>query len=237
MGCSSPVTVTKQAPPYTPQVQIPAKPIAYDCTSSKASNPSTEVVLCWNLDPNVKYYLVRDNWGYGGGIYGSGANIGYRNTAHLTGLTPGVSVLAQVAGVNSAGQGLWSDVVTMHTQSASCPAGQYWNGSQCVPNPATQNIIAWDSTPYSTGLGAGCITPAWKDIPAGTTELQIWHINSAGYGDYPLATGIPPQANSYHSICGLTPGGGYHWNVRALQNGVLIGYSNVVLSEATGTYQ
>ena len=194
-------------------VQTPAMPSAFDCSSYESSNPSTEVDLCWNIDSNVDYYLVRDNWGFGGGLNGPGANVGYTGIAHLTGLPPGSMVQAQVAGVNSAGQGPWSPIVTMYTQAAS--------------SAPSQSISAWDC---SSGQPSGCIGCCFSGVPSNAAEVTIQHVDSSGNILGVLADYV--QGNSVQ-VCGLISGGIEHWQVRAYDDsGNLVAWSNIVQSVA-----
>jgi len=196
-------------------VQVPAKPSAFDCSSYESSNLSTEVDLCWNIDPNVDHYLVRDNWGFGGGLGGPGANVGYTGIAHLTGVTPGASVQAQVAGVNSAGQGPWSDIVTMYTQAAS--------------SAPSQSIYAWDC---SGGQPAGCIRCCFSGAPPNASEITIQHVDASGN----ILGILQDWVQSSTPICGLYAGPGsgiIHWQVRAYDNsGNLVAWSNIVQSDS-----
>ncbi len=114
---------------------VPAAPSAYDCSANNSGNPETEVVLCWDLDGVSVSYVVQDQDGYN-------ANVGLRNNAHLSGLTPGTTIWAKVAGVNSAGQqGPWSNVVYMTTaqqQQLATPSVY-----QCGTVTSTEVDICW----------------------------------------------------------------------------------------------
>lgn len=197
-------------------VQTPAMPSAFDCSSYQSADLSTEVDLCWNIDPNVDYYLVRDSYGYGGGMNGPGANVGYTGIAHLTGLPPGTTIQAQVAGVNSAGQGPWSPVVTMTTQQASAAP--------------SQSISAWDC---SAGQPSGCIGCCFSGVPSNAAEVMIQHVDANGNLVQPYSTLADYVQGNSAQVCGLYSGATEHWQVQALDdNGNLVAWSNIVASVA-----
>lgn len=196
--------------------QPPAAPVASNCTSYESSNLASEVDICWNIESGVDHYLVRDNYGLGGGMNGSGYDVGYIGIAHLTGLPAGAYVTAQVGAVNSAGQVTWGNIVTMQTQSAAAAP--------------SQSILAWDC---SSSQPSGCIACCFSGVPSNAAEVTIQHVDLSGNLVQPNPTLADYVQGNSAQVCGLYPGGTETWQVQAYDdNGNLVAWSNIVQSTA-----